>query len=76
MSEIVRIIILWVSVALNIASAILSNHNFKKWRQKYQEYVELTSMLQEVLDEEGKILMKLKEQYNDNGNNDNSSSSC
>ena len=76
MCEIVRIIILWASVALNIASAILSYHNFKKWRQKHKEYVELTSMLEKVLDEEGKILMKLKEQYNDNRNNDNSSSSC
>lgn len=76
MFEIGREILFWVAIAMNIASAMLSYYNFRKWRQKYKEYVELTSMLEEVLDEEGKFLTKLKEKYNDNRNNDNSSSSC
>ena len=74
--EIVKYIIFWVALGLNITSFVLNNRGFKRWRQKYEEYCELNSLLKEVIEQENKFLLKLKEKDNDNRNNDNSSSSC
>lgn len=71
-----RLIILWVSVALNITAMILQMKARKRYMELSDEYGELAEQLKLMLEQETRMFLKLKEIENDNRNNDNSSSSC
>ena len=76
MYGIVRLIILWVSVGLNITAMIVNLKARKRYTEAIKTFDTLNEGMEELLKEEEKLIEMLKEKYNDNRNNDNSSSSC
>lgn len=62
MSEIVRLIIIWVSVGLNVTAFVLAEINRRRYRKAIETYDELNELLRDLIEQENRILIKLKEQ--------------
>lgn len=76
MSESIRALLFGLVFGANIG-LILSNLSLrKKLRERISLFDRFNAELQEVLLKENEFLKRIKEKYNDNRNNDNSSSSC
>jgi hypothetical protein len=61
MYGIVRLIILWVSVGLNVTVFVLAEINRRRYRKAIETYDELNELLRDLIEQENRILIKLKE---------------
>lgn len=62
MYGIVRLIILWVSVGLNVTAFVLADINRRRYQKAIETYDELNELLRDLIEQENRILLKLKEE--------------